>query len=173
MGNRIGLAFFALAAVCVAAIVLPLARCGGGERDASPPGAAIQQALGEDVTRSPQKVGEEFVRRYYTYEGDYEAWRQRAAELAAEPIRSRILARQPEPELAVYKLTVRVLEVRTVDLRQERERAEMAVRATARAVPGAPGGEWSGPRQAERLVVLQLVKEGERWLVSDMSLPGS
>ncbi|GBD12045.1 hypothetical protein HRbin24_00045 [bacterium HR24] len=174
MRPRLELAFFALAAVCIAAIALPFVRCGGdGGEGGAKEGGILAKAAEEDVTRSPQKVGEEFVRRYYTYEGDYEAWRRRAAELATDPIRSRILSRQPEPELSVYRLTVTVLKVETVDLRQGEGRAEMAVRATARAVPGAPGGEWSGPRQAERLVVLQIVKEGERWLVSDLILPGS
>jgi hypothetical protein len=163
MRGRIELVLFALALVCVAAIALPLARCGGDAR--RPPVEESWRPLRED---DPREVSEEMVRRYFTYDGDFRAWQHRVLELATDPLRSRVAAMQPDPTMVAYEITVRVLQVETRSLHRQGDAAQATVRARARAVPGAPGGEWSAPRETERTLLVELRRQEGRWHVAEM-----
>jgi hypothetical protein len=163
MRGRIELVLFALALVCVAAIALPLARCGGDARQ--PAVEERWRPLREDDAR---EVSEEMVRRYFSYDGDFQAWQRRVLELATDPLRSRVAAMQPDPTMVAYEITVRVLRVETRSLHRQGDAAEATVRARARAVPGAPGGEWSAPRETERTILVQLRRQDGRWHVAEM-----
>jgi hypothetical protein len=163
MRGRIELVLFALALVCVAAIALPLARCGGDARQ--PAVEESWQPLRED---DPREVSEEMVRRYFSYDGDFQAWQRGVLELATDPLRSRVAAMQPDPTMVAYEITVRVLQVETRSLHRQGDAAEATVRARARAVPGAPGGEWSAPRETERTILVQLRRQEGRWHVAEM-----
>lgn len=171
MRGRTELAFFVLALLCLLGIVVSVVQCAlpggeGKEESASSPGTA---GAGASATR-PDEVAQEFLRRYYTFTGNYEAWRQKAAELASDPLRGQILGQPPEPEIVAYRITMTVLGVETVGQRQAGDTAQVTLRGKVRATPGAPGGEWTQPRERERLVVLNLRKEGERWTVYEMDL---
>jgi hypothetical protein len=170
MRGRIELVLFALALVCVAAIALPLARCGGDAR--RPAGDARRPAVEESWRplreADPREVSEEMVRRYFSYDGDFQAWQRGVLELATDPLRSRVAAMQPDPTMVAYEITVRVLQVETRSLHRQGDAAEATVRARARAVPGAPGGEWSAPRETERTILVQLRRQEGRWHVAEM-----
>lgn len=170
MRGRLELAFFALALVCVAAIVLPFARC-GRDSSAGKPGAGGPIAAAREVRNDPRSVGEEMVRRYVTFDGDHEAWQQRVLELATDPLRSRVASWPPEinRDLLTYGVKVTPLSVEFLGLKREGEGAELLVKVSARGVPSKPGGEWSLPRETTRKLRVYLVKEGERWLVSEMA----
>jgi hypothetical protein len=163
MRGRPELALLALALVCVAAIALPFARCGGGSD--GPAGETAWQQLRED---DPRGVGEEMTRRYFNYDGDFEAWRRRVLELATDPLRSRVAAMQPDPTTVAYRITVRVLRVETKSVRRQGDAAEATVQARARGEPGAPGGEWSAPRETERTLLVEMRREEGRWRVAEM-----
>jgi hypothetical protein len=163
MRGRIELVLFALALVCVAAIALPLARCGGDAR--RPAVEERWRPLRED---DPREVSEEMVRRYFSYDGDFQAWQRRVLELATDPLRSRVAAMQPDPTMVAYEITVQVLQVETRSLHRQGDAAEATVRAGARAVPGAPGGEWSAPRETERTILVQLRRQEGQWHVAEM-----
>ena len=163
MRGRPELALFALALVCVAAIALPFVRCGGGS-DRAAEGTAWQQAREDD----PRQVGEEMVRRYFNYDGDFDAWRRRVLELATDPLRSRVAAMQPDPTTVAYQVTVKVLQVETTSVRRQGDVAETTVQVKARGVPGAPGGEWSSPRETERTLLVELRREEGRWRAAEV-----
>jgi len=163
MRGRIELVLFALALVCVAAIALPLARCGGDARQ-----PAVEESWRPLREDDPREVSEEMVRRYFSYDGDFQAWQRGVLELATDPLRSRVAAMQPDPTMVAYEITVRVLQVETRSLHRQGDAAEATVRARARAVPGAPGGEWSAPRETERTILVQLRRQEGRWHVAEM-----
>ncbi len=163
MRGRPELAMFALALVCLAAVALPFARCGG--REGEPATAAGAPVLRQD---DPEELAEEMARRYFSYDGDFEAWRGRVLELATEPLRSRVAAMPPDPQMAVYRITVRVLAAETTSWRRQGDEGQATVRIRIRGEPRAPGGEWSAPREAERVLLADLRREEGRWLVAEM-----
>ncbi len=170
MRRRLELAFFALALLCVAAIALPFARC-GRDSPAGEPGPGGPAAPAREVHNDPRSVGEELARRYVTFDGDHEAWRQSVLELATGPLRSRVASWPPEVhrDLLTYGVKVTPLSVQFLGLKKEGDGAELLLQVSARGVPSKPGGEWSLPRETTRKLRVYLVKEGERWLVSEMA----
>lgn len=167
--RRPELAFFALALLCMAAIAFPFVHCGRDSAGGKPADETSVTPLAQ-VKDDPRSVGEELVRRYLTFQGDHEAWRQGVLELAADPLRSRVASRPADQALLTYGVMVRMTDLEFLGLREDESRAEVLFRASARATPSRPGGEWSVPRETTRKVYLYLVKEGERWLVSEMAL---